>query len=983
MLLALSLGGGALATAETAKTAETAANQQGTTADNKLPAKVFADWLLQDAGPNHQINFDQPSEKEKKLVADALADCRNPPTVEMDRLREAYLLACQQRRRERLQLLAKSSPRFVFVKQRPLSGSFYGYTEGQSDAQNESNFRPGGELCVWSMDEAYGSVTTLLKDPGGVIRDPELSFDAKRLLFSWKRSHRQDDYHLYEMDLDSRAIRQLTHGLGFADYEGRYLPDGDIVFSSTRGISTIPCWWTEASNLWRCDKDGKFMHRLGYDQVTTNFPSLLDDGRIIYTRWDYNDRGQTFPQPLFVMNPDGTKQISYYGLNSWFPTTINHAREIPGSGGKLIAILHGHHTHQKGKLALVDRSRGVDEGRGVTMLAPVREATPVIVDAYGQKGDQFQYPYPLSEDEFLVTYDPLPGGNRAYPRPFGIYWMNASGERELLASDDRIHCKQAFPLVPRKMPRAIPSIVDHRKSTARVFMQNVYAGHALKGVKKGAVKKIRVVEMKLRAAGVGSSSSSGPHSRAMISTPVAVGNGSWDAKMILGDVPVHEDGSAYFEVPAKRPIYFQALDEKNRAINTMRTWATLMPGEMMSCVGCHDKQHDAPVNLGHSLALRGGLQSLKPFYGPARGFSYAKEIQPIWDAKCVSCHDGQQAISLKATARSMKKEKRLWAESYLNLLQIKPSGGNAAQARVDGKYVKWLGSQSEPTPQPAYLRSSINSPLIKLLENGHHDVRMTREEMDKISAWIDLYVPYSGQYPEAGDWNKKEKKKYAHFQAKRDYMREFDRLSRQALIRSQGVSGKVPENRETEYFAFSRQYAPESVARFEQQLVRYQAEMENTYRNLAYNPDARPEAFSYPHASSNSECRGESRFLAGNAIDGDRRNTKHQQFPSWGPDRADHVNTPWIKLDFGREVEVDKAVLLLRADFPHDTTWQRGRLDFSDGSHIDLELKATADAQSHAFPKRTIRWVKFTGLDARNPEGWAALSEIELWGRHK
>ena len=159
-----------------------------------------------------------------------------------------------------------------------------------------------------------------------------------------------------------------------------------------------------------CDKDGKLIHRLGFDQVTTNYPTMLEDGRIIYTRWDYNDRGQTFPQPLFVMNPDGTKQTEYYGNNSWFPTVIDHAREIPGSNGKLLAILHGHHTHQRGKLAVIDRRKGTQEAEGVQLIAPVRETKAVIVDVYGQDGEQFQYPYPITDKSFLVTYEPIGGG---------------------------------------------------------------------------------------------------------------------------------------------------------------------------------------------------------------------------------------------------------------------------------------------------------------------------------------------------------------------------------------------------------------------------------------------------------------------------------------------------------------------------------------------------------------------------------------------
>jgi len=251
-----------------------------------------------------------------------------------------------------------------------------------------------------------------------------------------------------------------------------------------------------------------------------------------------------------------------------------------------------------------------------------------------------------------------------------------------------------------------------------------------------------------------------------------------------------------------------------------------MPGETMSCIGCHDDQRDAPVNTGRSQALLAGVKSLQSFYGPARGFSYLKEIQPIWDAKCITCHDGGKLMSLKSTPRSLKTEKRRWAESYLNLVQAEKNWGKALHGKVDGKFVKWLGSQSEPTPQPPYLRGSINSPLVLMLEKGHEKVTMTREEMDKISAWIDLYVPYSGQYPEAGDWTTQEKKKYAHFQAKRDYMSEYDRINRQALLRSKGVSGVVPDNREREYFEFSRKYAPESVEKFHTMLKQHRDALE-------------------------------------------------------------------------------------------------------------------------------------------------------------
>jgi hypothetical protein len=263
------------------------------------------------------------------------------------------------------------------------------------------------------------------------------------VLFAWKKSLDEDDYHLYEMNVASGAVRQLTFGLGFADYEGAYMPNGHIVFNSTRCVQTVDCWWTEVSNFYTCDGDGRYLRRLGFDQVHSNYPTVTPDGRVLCTRWEYSDRGQIFPQGLFQMNPDGTGQTVFYGNNTWFPTAILHARAIPGTQ-KAVAIFSGHHTIQKGWLGILDPSRGRQENQGAQLIAPVRETEAVRVDAYGQEGDQFQYPYPLSETEFIVAFRPADSDRR-----FGIYWMDKDGRRELLASDPAISCNQPVPLAPR------------------------------------------------------------------------------------------------------------------------------------------------------------------------------------------------------------------------------------------------------------------------------------------------------------------------------------------------------------------------------------------------------------------------------------------------------------------------------------------------------------------------------------------------------
>ncbi len=442
----------------------------------------------------------------------------------------------------------------VFTKHATIRPSFFAYTEGQSDAQNERHFLPGATLCLLEWDGSSIQTRTLLDDPTGAIRDPAVSYDGTRVLFAWKKSLDDDDYHLYELDVAANHIRQITSGLGFADYEPSYLPSGDIVFSSSRCVQTVDCWWTEVSNLYTCGPDGRFLHRLSFDQVHSIFPSVLDDGRVIYSRWDYNDRGQIFPQALFQMNPDGTGQTAFYKNNSWFPTTIVHARGIPGTE-KVMAVFCGHHTTQAGKLGILDPSKGREDDAGAQLIAPLRETRAERTDAYGQAGELFQYPYPLSETEFLVGYASRGWGGWSRHRGdahFGIYWMDLDGHRELLASDPDRPCQQPVPLAARPRPALRPSTVDYRKTTGTYYVQNIYEGPGLAGVPRGTIKKLRVVALEFRPAGVGNNGSAGPGGAALVCTPIAAGNGTWDVKIVLGDATVRDDGSAFFTVPARR-----------------------------------------------------------------------------------------------------------------------------------------------------------------------------------------------------------------------------------------------------------------------------------------------------------------------------------------------------------------------------------------------------------------------------------------------
>lgn len=686
-----------------------------------------------------------------------------------------YLDACHRRRALRMDAHLDSFPRLVFTKHHDIGGQHYAYTEDVSDSPYRDNnpFPNTGQLCLLEMDGLYGKSRVLLDEPKGLIRDPDVSYDGRRILFAWRKSMEHDDYHLYEMDAATEEIRQITSGEGVADYEGVYLPTGDILFNSSRCQQIVDCWWADVSNLYTCDGDGRFLRRLSFDQVHTNYPQVLPDGRVVYTRWDYNDRGQLFPQPLFQMNPDGTGQTEFYGNNSWFPTTILHARGIAGTN-KVLCVLSGHHTYQKGKLAIIDPSKGRQEASGAQLIAPVRHTEPVRIDRYGYQGHQFQYPVPLSETEYLVTFSPVGSkkGRDRSEKPFGIYFMMIDGQRELLAADPTISCSQAIPLMPRPKPPVRPSRVDYRKETGVYSIQDVYEGPGLSGIERGTIKQIRVIALEFRAAGIGSNSNNGPAGGALVSTPISI-NGAWDVKRVLGTAPVYEDGSAMFEVPARTPVYFQALDARGHAVQSMRSWSTLQPGETFSCVGCHeDKNASPPATTRVTLAMQAGPKPLAPSHGSPAGFSFPKLVQPILDKHCVECHD-RKAVAAKTSSLSLegrgeldKRAQKTWSDAY--------------KALANRKFAQWISPQSAPPMLAPYETGAVKSPLISLLAEGHEDVELTPDELDVIACWIDLGVPYSGDYIEG--MNPDKIPEYQRYLDKRLKYAMQDEVAIQALL---------------------------------------------------------------------------------------------------------------------------------------------------------------------------------------------------------
>jgi len=701
--------------------------------------RLERDWLYQDVGLDVARVFtsEDGAEHEKALVRRVLDQvpagdpARNGLLQQLERLagdqthacdprwRSLYRDACAARRRARLEPVRARAAQFVYAKHF-VFGCMQGLV-GKYDIPDEQirdftpAFKPGGQLCLGTLlPDGTVQHEVLIEKPAGAICYPNLSWDARTLVFSMREDFETDCYYLYTLDLATRRVQQITFPvlqdgkpLPVADCEPAFLPDGRIVFTSTRDVHISDCWYRAGGNIYCCDADGSHLRRLTFDQLMTNNPQVLEDGRVVFTRWEYNDRSALFNHPLIAMNPDGTAQMEYYGNNSMFPAAILHARGVPGSQ-KAIALIAGHHSIYKGKLGLIDRRQGIQAGRGIEFVntklngAPGRERADFIrpeppdparpyldlkIDVFGQFGPQYSHPYAFDEEHYLCSFCPegyLPPFGPFNP-PLGVYYLRPDGVRELLAFDDWQGTGQAIPVLARTPPPVRASLVRPRDNFGVFTVQDVYQGPGLAGIPRGTAKKLRVVALEYRVARMGYGQNGGECETGLCQTPISLNSGSWDVKHVLGEVDIEADGSCCFEVPAHTPVYFQVLDAQGYTIQSMRSWSTLQNGERLSCLGCHENKTDAGAQpttaLKTTLALAKPPQKLQPFAGkehplvqrlaseswlasvenylgvnaprsldaaaPVDGFSFVQEIQPILDRHCVSCHNASSSAGSK------------------------------------------------------------------------------------------------------------------------------------------------------------------------------------------------------------------------------------------------------------------------------------------------------------------------------------------------
>ena len=556
------------------------------------------------------------------------------------------------------------------------------------------------------------------------VSDIQLHWDADRLLFSSLDKDRK--WQIYEINTDGSGFHQKITSdepdLEFCD--ANYLPNGKVVATTNIGYNGVPCVHGDdvVANLVSFDPQTHALRRLTFDQDGNWSPIVIPNGRIMYTRWEYTDLTHYFSRIVMHMNPDGTENKALYGSGSYFPNSTFDMKPLSKHSSRFIGIISGHHgTARSGRLVIFDPAKSRKEEKGMIQELPFKDRpiVPIIKDELVEGvWPQFMKPFPLNEKYFLVACKP------AKDALWGIYLVDVFDNLTLIAEQEGEGLTAPIPLVKRETPPVIPSKIKPDSKEATVFIQDIYEGEGTQGVPRGTIKALRIFA----------------YEYAYILAPSdhdAQGiQSGWDIKRILGTVPVEEDGSALFTIPANTPVSIQPLDKDGAAIQWMRSWLTGMPGEIVSCVGCHEDQNSIPIPK-RTIASAKQARRLETPEGGVRPFTFRLEVQPVLDRNCVSCHNGKNAepdfrkdqmVTYKRGI--LTKINKQYDQSYLNL----------------HPYVYRQGPESDIyVLKPAEFHAS-NSELIRILQAGHHGVEVPEEDMRTLYAWIDLNVPYYGAF---------------------------------------------------------------------------------------------------------------------------------------------------------------------------------------------------------------------------------------------
>ncbi len=565
-----------------------------------------------------------------------------------------------------------------------------------------------------------GNLEKIYKPSGSkYVGEMDLSFDGKKILFTSIGGN--GAFQIMEVGVDGKGLRQVSQiNERYVDnYNGIYLPNGKIIFSSTAPLVGVPCIRGSRTvpNLYSMDNNGKNVRQLTFEQDADWYPSVLSNGKIMYLRWEYTDIMHYYSRIMMTMNPDGTNQRSIYGSQSLWPNSMFYARPIPGKDGQYVAIVTGHHgTARSGQLTIFDTNKGFKETDGVIQQIPgYKKEVPMVHKDQLVRGvwPQFLQPYPIN-DTYFFTVAKMNGGDS-----WKLYLVDKFDNMVVIKDNvGGAALLEPFPLTKRAKPAVIPDRVNLKEKEATLYIQDIYRGMGSRGLKRGTVKELRLFTY---AYGY---YKAGNHNHLGI-------EGGWDVKRILGTVKVEKDGSAMFRVPANTTISIQPIDEDGRAIQLMRSWLVAMPGEELSCIGCHENPNEPPV-ARKTIASTEAPQVITPRRKRVEGFSFALEIQPVLDAYCISCHDGTNPKIPDFKTRTLVKnnEGANYSVSYYNL----------------HKYFRRPGPESDAYMFNPYEYHASTSEGFQMLEKGHHGVKLDKESLKRLYTWVDLNVPFYGTW---------------------------------------------------------------------------------------------------------------------------------------------------------------------------------------------------------------------------------------------
>ncbi|HJN14378.1 MAG TPA: hypothetical protein QGH10_02745, partial [Armatimonadota bacterium] len=571
-------------------------------------------------------------------------------------------------------------------------------TNGTMLGQLDLGRRMGSSICIYDPAHPERRAREVFHSETGFIFDMSASFDGAKLVFSYHDDPRagSDSFHIWEINADGTGLRQLTTG-PYHDGSPSYLPDGRVVFTSTRVESFSLCQDFLAAAIFAVDPANGVIERLEHTTLCDTTPFVMDDGSIVFTRWEYQDKNIFCTQGLWSINPDGRHLQLFYGNTLTVPNAIYGAKQIPGTR-KVICTMAAHHHRPIGAIGIIDRSLGLEAAAALINITPEVPYTPTKAAVWNPAqpnptwgaGDIFYPwaygdPYPIRDGLYLVTYGgPEEGG----PGRFRLFLLRGDGSKVPLYGDPSTSCFNPVPLgnrpLPHRFARSVPRAGGSpdppdsssptsgesgdslaRAATGTFFVTDIYDGLSESGVERGQVKALRVMSQLPKRW-----NTEGPRYRDHY--PL-IGQGTYYVKVNYGTVPVYEDGTAYFEAPAGVELYFIALDEHGKEIRRMGSTTQLMPGESQGCVGCHPTQPQAPPAVdaitdrlarepdritpepwdvapsrGAGIPARGRVPSSDehPRAGmpaPRDGFtvSYVDQVQPVLDRYCISCHSGR------------------------------------------------------------------------------------------------------------------------------------------------------------------------------------------------------------------------------------------------------------------------------------------------------------------------------------------------------